>query len=52
MTKQQALKFLTQVAQDFIATLPMSARESFRREAQDAINALLKTDDPPKADAP
>ncbi len=47
MTKPQALQFLAQVAQDFLNTLPPSAREGFRKEAQQAIEELQKPDAPP-----
>ncbi len=47
MTKLQALQFITQVANDFLATLPPSAKEGFRQHAQQAIAALEKPDDPP-----
>lgn len=47
MTKQQALQFLAQVAQDFLSTLPPSAKEGFRNVAQQAIAALEKPDAPP-----
>ena len=47
MTKPQALQFLAQVAQDFLNTLPPSAKEGFRQHAQQAIAALEKPDAPP-----
>ena len=47
MTKPEALQFLAQVAQDFIATLPQSAKEVFRQQAQQALNELMKQDPPP-----
>jgi hypothetical protein len=47
MTKLQALQFITQVANDFLATLPPSAKEGFRQHAQQAIAALEKPDAPP-----
>jgi hypothetical protein len=49
MNKQQAIQFLAQVAQDFLNTLPPSAKEGFRQHAQQAITALEKPD-PPKTD--
>lgn len=54
MPKQQALQFLAQVAQDFLNTLPLSARESFQRTAQDALNTMAKDEpkEPPKEPAP
>lgn len=51
MNKQQALQFLAQIAQDFLNTLPVSAREPFRQAAQQAINEIEKPD-PPKEPAP
>lgn len=51
MSKEQALQFLAQVAQDFLNTLPASAREGFRIQAQAAIDELRKPD-PPKDAAP
>lgn len=51
MNKQQALQFLAQVAQDFMNTLPASAKEPFRQAAQQAINAIEKPD-APKAQEP
>lgn len=51
MTKQQAIQFLAQVAQDFMNTLPASAKEPFRQAAQQAINAAEQPD-PPKTDQP
>ena len=47
MTKPQALQFLAQVAQDFLGTLPPSAKEGFRQMAQQAITELQKQDAPP-----
>ena len=47
MTKLQALQFITQVANDFLATLPPSAKEGFRQHAEQAIAALGKPDAPP-----
>jgi hypothetical protein len=50
MTKPEALQFLAQVAQDFLNTLPPSAKEGFRQHAQQAITALQQPDPPPKAE--
>ena len=47
MNKSQALQFLAQVAQDFLNTLPLSAREAFRDAAQKAITELQKPEEPP-----
>ena len=47
MTKLQALQFITQVANDFLVTLPPSAKEGFRQHAQQAIAVLEKPDAPP-----
>ena len=47
MDKPTALQFLAQVAQDFLNTLPPSAKEGFRQHAQQAIAALEKPDAPP-----
>ncbi len=44
MSKQEALQFLAQVAQDFLATIPISVREPFRQAAQQAIDELRKPD--------
>lgn len=49
MDKKTALQFLAQVAQDFLNTLPPSAKEGFRQLAQQAIQALEQPD-PPKED--
>lgn len=46
MDKKQAIQFLAQVASDFLATLPASAKEPFRQAAQLAINELEKPDQP------
>lgn len=51
MNKQQALQFFIQVANDFLNTLPPSAKAPFQQVAQQAITALEKSD-PPKVDAP
>lgn len=50
MTKQQALQFLAQVAQDLLNTLPPSAKEGFRHIAQQAVDALREPEQPPKAE--
>jgi hypothetical protein len=50
MDKNAALQFLAQVAQDFLNTLPPSAKEGFRQHAQQAITALQQPDPPPKAE--
>ena len=47
MTKPQALQFLAQVAQDFLAKLDKSVQPGFQRDAQEAINVLMKPDEPP-----
>lgn len=47
MNKTQALQFIAQVASDFLNTLPVSAREPFRQQAQQAIDALEKSEAPP-----
>ncbi len=49
MTKQQAIQFLAQIAQDFMNTLPASAKEPFRQAAQQAINTVEQPD-PPKTE--
>ncbi len=46
MTKPEAIQFLAQVAQDFLAQLPLSTREPFRQAAQQAINELNRIDQP------
>lgn len=43
MTKDEAVQFLTQMANDFIATLPVSAKNGTAQLAQMAIN-VLKSD--------
>ena len=40
MDKPQALQFLAQLAQDFINSLPPSARVAVQKEAQIALNTL------------
>lgn len=40
MTKPEALQFLAQVATDFMATLPPSAKPGFQQIAQQAIKVL------------
>ncbi len=47
MNKVQAIQFLAQVAQDFLAKLDQSVRPGFQRDAQEAINVLMKPDEPP-----
>ena len=46
MTPEQAHQFLTQIAQDFINTLPMSARQATAQAAQAALDALKPKSQP------
>ncbi len=43
MNKEQALQYLAQLAQDFINTLPLSARNATTQMANIAINELKKS---------
>ena len=49
MNKSKALQFLAQVAQDFMNTLPPSARGPFQKSAQEAITAIEKTESAPES---
>ena len=40
--KEQAIQFLSQLAQDFVNTLPISARNITAQIAQNAIDILKK----------
>jgi len=50
MTKQQALQFIAAALQDFLATLPPSARAPFQAQAQAAINEIEKPAAPADTD--
>jgi hypothetical protein len=46
MTKPEALQFLAQVATDFLASLPPSAKPGFQQIAQQAIKTLEASETP------
>lgn len=50
MTKLEALQFLAQVATDFLATLPPSAKVGFQQLAQQAIKAIEAKEAPPMSE--
>ena len=52
MRCQNEMNYLAQVARDFAATLPLSARAAFEQHAQAAINTVVAELAKPVADPP